>query len=434
MKIIFLAALLGLTTNSGYSQFNLNNTISWPLVCGQPVLASFNVRIPTEDSAFYYYSIGKCSPSSYADNKLFRTDSSFHTSNIIFTSYSIEEYLIKLVSCPNGHCCYNYYNSGINVNTLSKYLLNSGWSTIGTPADLCNMQFIDDHNGFAITSYGLFYRYNNDTLSTLFTIQNCYDAKIYFRNLNVGFILCKDTINGVYNRLLKSVDNGSTWSTVLHNSIDTLSQLTFVTDSCFLLTTHTRAVYRSTDQGLTWSYLLQIPSNISSYSFVSDSIILGLNGWSVMKTHDAGNNWNSIQTINPIGNFGGLNTIAMINDSVGYIIGIGTSVSSPMSQWIIIYKTVNGGVTYSEINKFNQPLKIYPNPTNGECKVIIPDEFKNEAKLSLQIIDNLGKTIMEDYVESLRGEVDIKLKKGSGVNTIRLNNGSMSFIGKVIIE
>lgn len=341
MKKLFLTIILGIIAVSSYSQFNLIKAISWPLVCGQPILAGFNVRIPTEDSAFYYYSIGKCSPSTNADNKIYRADSSFHNNFTIFTSNTIEGHLIKLVSCPNGHCCYNYCETGYNITTLKKYLTSSGWSDIGTPSNLFSMQFLNDHNGFAITSTGLFYRYKNDTLSALYTIPSCYDPRINFKNVNLGYIICKDTTNGAYNKILKTNDNGSSWTTILHNSIDTLSYLRFINDSCFLLITHTRGVYKSTDQGLNWNYLLQIPSSIGSYSFVNDSIIFGLNGNIVMKTTNSGNTWEIVQTITPVGNFGEIQTISMVNDTIGYIFGTGSG-STPMSQWEVVYKTTNG--------------------------------------------------------------------------------------------
>ena len=435
MKKLLLTIIAGIIAVSSYSQFNLIKAISWPLVCGQPILAGFNVRIPTEDSAFYYYSIGKCSPSSYADNKIYRADSSFHNNFTIFTSNTIEGYLIKLVSCPNGHCCYNYCETGYNITTLKKYLTSSGWSNIGSPSNLFNMQFLNDHNGFAITSTGLFYRYKNDTLSALYTIPSCYDPRINFKNLNVGFIVCKDTVNGVYNKILKTTDNGSSWTTILHNSIDTLSYLRFINDSCFLLITHERAVYKSTNQGLSWNYLLQIPSNIAVYSFVNDSIVFGLSGWNIMKTTNAGTNWNNIQTIAPIGNFGGLESISMLNDSVGYVIGTGTSTSTPMSQWKIIYKTTNGGMTFTENLNLNKSLKIFPNPTDNNCKITIPAEFKIEAKLSIQIFDNLGKLVKEDQVESIINEINIDLSQNpKGIYTVVLKDDKISYNSKIIIK
>lgn len=92
-----------------------------------------------------------------------------------------------------------------------------------------------------------------------------------------------------------------------------------------------------------------------------------------------------------------------------------------------------GGITTS--NKTNNQLIIYANPNQGTCNVIIPDEFLNNKRLSLNIYDNAGKVIQTVPVDISDKKVRINLEQeAKGVYPVTLTNGHKTYSGKIVFE
>jgi type IX secretion system substrate protein len=115
--------------------------------------------------------------------------------------------------------------------------------------------------------------------------------------------------------------------------------------------------------------------------------------------------------------------------------GTNPSLTSYGQQDIYVAKSSSiTGIGGREINPKNQ-LIIYANPTKGTCSVTIPDEFKHEKKLTLQIFDNTGKLLQQTKVEMQQEKVKVNLEEeAKGVYNVTLSNGKKSYNGKIVFE
>ena len=88
-----------------------------------------------------------------------------------------------------------------------------------------------------------------------------------------------------------------------------------------------------------------------------------------------------------------------------------------------------------ELRLANNQLLIYANPTKGICNVTIPDEFKHEHTLNLQVFDLGGKLLQESTLEMQGGEIKINLEQeAKGIYNINLSNRTKTYRGKVVFE
>ena len=80
-------------------------------------------------------------------------------------------------------------------------------------------------------------------------------------------------------------------------------------------------------------------------------------------------------------------------------------------------------------------LLIYANPNTGKCNITIPDEFKNEKNLRLQIFDNKGRLIQQSAVEIAEDKIKLNIEaQAKGMYTAILSNGKKNYSGKIVFE
>ncbi len=80
-------------------------------------------------------------------------------------------------------------------------------------------------------------------------------------------------------------------------------------------------------------------------------------------------------------------------------------------------------------------LLIYANPNTGQCTVTIPEEFRNEKNLQLQIFDQTGRLIQEARMEMVGESVKLDISaQAKGIYLAVLSNGKKSFQGKIVFE
>ena len=92
------------------------------------------------------------------------------------------------------------------------------------------------------------------------------------------------------------------------------------------------------------------------------------------------------------------------------------------------------GLEEPQKNEQNQ-LLIYANPNTGKCNITIPDEFKNESDLTLQIYDLKGKLVQQSKVELSEGNISLNIEaRAKGMYTAILSNGKKSYSGKIVFE
>ncbi len=88
-----------------------------------------------------------------------------------------------------------------------------------------------------------------------------------------------------------------------------------------------------------------------------------------------------------------------------------------------------------ETRQANNSLIIYANPNKGSFSLKIPDDFKNEQKLTLNIFDNNGKLIRQQFL-NMNDEHPILDVYGEakGVYTVTLSNTRKRYNGKMIVQ
>ncbi len=80
-------------------------------------------------------------------------------------------------------------------------------------------------------------------------------------------------------------------------------------------------------------------------------------------------------------------------------------------------------------------LLIYANPNTGKCNITIPDEFKKEKNLRLQIYDNKGRLIQQTAVEIAEDKIKLDIEaQAKGMYTAILSNGKKNYSGKIVFE
>ena len=85
--------------------------------------------------------------------------------------------------------------------------------------------------------------------------------------------------------------------------------------------------------------------------------------------------------------------------------------------------------------EINNELIIYANPSGGLCTVTVPDEFKHESSLTLNIYDVGGKIIQTIPVGFTEEKIHIDLQsEAKGIYTVSLSNGKKIYRGKIVFE
>jgi len=84
---------------------------------------------------------------------------------------------------------------------------------------------------------------------------------------------------------------------------------------------------------------------------------------------------------------------------------------------------------------FSDQLIIYSNPTTGKCNISIPDDFRHEKNLILQILDNIGKVIQIIPVVMDQDKISFNISaEAKGMYNAILSNGKKRYSGKIIFE
>ncbi|MES2516517.1 MAG: YCF48-related protein [Bacteroidota bacterium] len=254
---------------------------------------------------------------------------------------------IRFVDLNNGYV--------FNANNLWK-TINGGTNWVNVYSHTSNFEdvyFIDSNNGWAITQQNIL-KTTNGGLN--WTIYNNYWSgvtlsKITFKNLNTGIIITND------GRSLSTTNGGVTW-TLNANPVESnvsswqFKKLLYIPNTNNILlayrsngTTLVKLI-KSIDNGISWT-TISFP-NVSYFSGLEDiSFVDSNNGWLVgyeyekllMKTIDGGNTWTRL---NPIMSSGSYNKIDFISPQIGYVQGFDN-----LTYTNRIYKTKDGGSTWS---------------------------------------------------------------------------------------
>lgn len=254
---------------------------------------------------------------------------------------------IRFVDLNNGFV--------FNANNLWK-TTNGGTNWVNVYSHTSNFEdvyFVDSNNGWAITQQNIL-KTTNGGLN--WTINNNYWSgltlsKMTFKSLNTGIIITND------GRSLSTTNGGVTW-TLNTNPVESnvsswqFKKLLYIANTNNILlayrsngTTLVKLI-KSIDNGISWT-TISFP-NVSYFSGLEDiSFVDSNNGWLVgyeydkllMKTVDGGNTWTRL---NPIMSSGNYNKIDFITPQIGYVQALDYSTFNNR-----IFKTKDGGNTWS---------------------------------------------------------------------------------------
>jgi photosystem II stability/assembly factor-like uncharacterized protein len=265
-----------------------------------------------------------------------------------------------------------------------------------------------------------------------------YDVK--FIDSVTGFITDKR------GNLLKTTNGGNSWSTIAFGEGNYLSSIFFQNHLTGYIG-NTNGILKTTNSGINWQ---GISINLSGESFTVSSInfvnnntgfVVGVTYHSyylrsgvIFKTINSGLNWYHISDNNnlPYVQLRGFNSVKFLNDTIGYICGDrGT-----------LFKSTNGGLFPIGLENVSSKLppdfqlsQNYPNPFNPQTKIKF--DVPKASFIKLIIYDLLGREVVTLVNKELRPgtyEADWNASSfSSGVYFYRIVSGDFIETKKMVL-
>ncbi len=307
---------------------------------------------------------------------------------------------------------------------------------------------------------------------------NSFTNVVYFWDANNGF--CQGDPVGGYFELYTTNDGGTTWVRVPQANIDAplsgeygyTRQIEVVGDNVWY-TTNKGRIYRSTDRGQHFS-AYQTPvsdfggqSMSANFSFANDTdgIIVDVNS-NVYKTTNGGQSWTTVSTTGTVFNSGlcwieGTNFIVTTGaaqgasgssysedagvtwdtlDSVQHLYVDFLNQSTGWSGWFNntssdggIWKWIGIPTNDKAIVSTNDDVKIYPNPSNGQINISVPE---TNGTVNINIFNLMGKQVYS-VNKNTYGKSNISLNLDSfakGVYIVVIKNNTTVSKQKIVIR
>ena len=234
-----------------------------------------------------------------------------------------------------------------------------------------------------------------------------------------------------YNTILRSVDNGQNWDTLVFD-VGIYGTL-YCKHQDTLFVGSGEGIYRSVNTGLDWLEMNCFPDTFSmnfrditftdplnGYAVGGGSIIPEIRPSNIYKTTDGGENWYRQY----YAHHGGLYSVCFISDSIGIACG----------EDLMILKTTNSGgigVGSKEIFNNENSCLIYPNPTSNYLNIRYP---KSDIRYSILIYDMFGKLMDEIVISSGQEEsrIDVSAYQ-NGIYMAAFKNDSGMLVRKKFV-
>ena len=227
-------------------------------------------------------------------------------------------------------------------------------------------------------------------------------------------ICFRDSLNGLaitlydgYSLYFQTTDGGQNW----YRKYESLRQsgvgLHYLGEDIWLMGAKF-AIYRSTDNAVSWSAVGFPYSNAESFSFFNGSFGMSVPGYRmfqgnerIQRTYDSGKTWE-------IADYG------IIQDKIGAISVVSSTVAYCAGVRGMIYKTIDGGgpannpTDVVEFAEKGKRFAVFPNPTISTLQLIY--QLSNQEE-RLIVSDLLGKVVLSTTLPAETTEATLNLSE-----------------------
>ena len=200
-----------------------------------------------------------------------------------------------------------------------------------------DVEFVTTNIGYIITS--------NELLETIDAGSTWLKKQNISSGNDMNFYNTTGYVVGNYGYVLKSVDNGVSWSQISTGFNSSFNTVNIIDDNNIILST-SNSIVKTNDGGTTWESLSIPNSAVNKTSFTSSLVGHAVcNNGIILKTIDGGQNWyitRDNSNITPSDYF----TVYFVNENIGF----STQEHSDM------FKTTDGGETWVEVTGINDAI------------------------------------------------------------------------------
>jgi photosystem II stability/assembly factor-like uncharacterized protein len=262
---------------------------------------------------------------------------------------------------------------------------------------------------------------------TLFPIKGPATVNDIVFTENKGFAISKNS--DVY---VNDDGKGTNWEYLSSCNIWDAGVMHFINDNVGIVVKENRHIVKTVDGGLTWNTVLDpvefsTKNKVGDITFVDDQIgyvLISLNDYKeyhVLKTVNAGDSWEDIDTLAAGGSFSG--GMIFFDENNGVIAGPRIKIDDVYTFWIKI--TADGGLTWEDAAINNYPETFDVASLNSTVKIDDNTALAVGKKALLKTSDK-GKTW--EYIDHGVADIDTNFARVGGmadVCVIGLNDGSL---------
>lgn len=331
-----------------------------------------------------------------------------------------------LVTSANG-------NVAISTNGGTTWTVQN----VGSSDSLFASAFLDNTNGYVVGNNGKIFKYNGSSWSLENSGTTNSLRGVAFANTDIITV-------GYNGTILRSTGNG-VWTPRTSPFNSHFRSVAFNDAGVGIAVGDLGRIIKSTDNGLTWSVSLSgIPNNFTSVAISGDSVWAVANGGIIYKSFNAGNTW----IRNTIGVQNNLNGITFYGDEQlrrmgmdereraqasnrGYVVGAG-GVARLFGNPI---DTTGNSNSINELNNFNILFNVYPVPAINE--IIIEGSIKQEGFVNISIKDMHGAIVKEINSHKENGIISKRISiadLASGIYFVHINSPEQQSIHRIIVS
>lgn len=263
----------------------------------------------------------------------------------------------------------------------------------------------------------------NMFLDTVFAIDA---VNILFPDTLHGYILGADTITGRNSTILTSYQGGVDWQVSFQDTSCNFTQLFMVTPYVGYACGDSGKVIKTTDGGISWQQVnINTPKQLYRIAFQDDTMgfAVGDSGF-IMKTINGGISWHQ----EPATTNHHLRRILYVHPRTFYAL---TSNSDLL--YVHYTDSVDGNWEIYSLDK--EGLIPYPNPSDGNCTVRIPELLRKDKTSTLKLYNYIGILIKEWPIENQISELNLSLEKiSNGIYSLVLTGSAFRACAKITIQ